>query len=94
MMKTEYTQRPERLLTHFLIASSMLLSIGCSPSDEESVSSKAAPSAVTNAPSIQIQITTASETARALYDEGQYFLDVGRGVQVRENSRPLPWRAH
>jgi len=84
MMKTENTQRPERLLVNVLIATSMLLGFGCSPSDEESVSTKAAPPAAATAPSTQIHITTTSETAKALYAEGEYLLDVGRGVQARE----------
>ena len=32
----------------------------------------------------EIPVTTASEAARQLFDEGQYLLDVGRGVQARE----------
>lgn len=31
-----------------------------------------------------IPVTTSSDAARALYAQGQYFLDVGRGVQARE----------
>jgi tetratricopeptide (TPR) repeat protein len=87
-MKTEKPQKSERVLTHVLIATSMLLSIGCSPSGEQSASTKAAspaaaPVAVT-APTVQMLITTTSDAARALYAEGEYLLDVGRGVQARK----------
>jgi tetratricopeptide (TPR) repeat protein len=83
-MKTENTLKPERALTHSLIIISILLSIGCSRSEEETAISTAAPPAATPAPSVQIQVTTDSESARALYAEGEYFLDVGRGIQARE----------
>ena len=83
-MKTEYCQKPEKALTHFLIATSLLLSLGCSPSGEESTSTKVASHPAPSAPPTQIHITTSSDTARALYAEGEYFSDVGRGVQARE----------
>ena len=35
----------------------------------------------------EIPVTTSSDAARRLYDEGQYLLDVGRGVQAREKFR-------
>lgn len=33
---------------------------------------------------VEIPVTTSSDTALALFDEGQYLLDVGRGVEARE----------
>lgn len=81
-MKTDPPYRLQRILTITLIATSMLISIGCSPSEEESA--KVTQATVEPAPSNQLQLTTASETARALYAEGEYFQDVGRGVQARE----------
>jgi tetratricopeptide (TPR) repeat protein len=71
-------------MTHALVTIGVLLSIGCSPSAEETVNTKAAPVAVTTTPPAQIQITTDSNTARALYVEGEYFMNVGRAVQARE----------
>lgn len=83
-MNIENAQRSGRLLTCALIAISVLLSIGCSPSGEESVSTEAAPPEVKPEPVVQLQITTDSDTAKALYAEGEYLLDVGRGIQARE----------
>ncbi len=74
-MIVEETMRPGRTVASLVIAASMLVSIGCSQSGEE-----AAPVV---APA-QISVTTASESARALYAEGEYLSDVGRGVQARE----------
>ena len=83
-MKSENIHKTYRILTHTLIAVSMAVGIGCSPAEEENVATKAAPPAVTTAPPVQMQVTTDSGTARNLYAEGEYFLDVGRGIQARE----------
>jgi len=83
-MNIEITLKLNKFLTSFLITSSMLLFIGCSPSGEENVSTETAKAEVAATPSTQIQITTDSATARALYAEGEYLSDVGRGVQARE----------
>ena len=72
------------VLTHALIAASLLLAIGCSRSEDQAVSAVAEPAEPVAAPSADIPITTSSAAAKALYAEGQYFADVGRGVQARE----------
>jgi len=88
-MNTKDTKKPTMVLLHLLIASSLLMSIGCSRSEQESVNAKAVTAAdeVANVPPAQIQVTTTSGTARSLYAEGQYFVDVGRGVQARNKFR-------
>jgi tetratricopeptide (TPR) repeat protein len=53
----------------------LLVATGCAPAVEE----------VVDAPGLEeIPVTTASEVARELYDEGQYLVDVGRNVKARE----------
>ena len=83
-MINQSLQNTSRFQTLLLIALSVLISSACSRSEEESVSVTAAPAVAAPSPSVQIPVTTASEKARALYAEGDYFLDVGRGVQARE----------
>ena len=83
-MINQSPQNTSRFQTLLLIALSVLISSACSRSEEESVSVTAAPDVAAPSPSVQIPVTTASEKARALYAEGDYFLDVGRGVQARE----------
>jgi tetratricopeptide (TPR) repeat protein len=51
---------------------------GCTPPQAE----EASESALTQIE--EIPITTESEAARALFEEGEYLLDVGRGVEARE----------
>jgi tetratricopeptide (TPR) repeat protein len=81
-----------RSLPVALIATSLLLAIGCSKSGTEAPPAEAA-SAAPAAPatevvqSAEIPLTTSSEAARALYAEGDYLLDVNRGVQAREKFR-------
>ena len=55
----------------------------CSPPAEEAtiVTSVEEPAAIEDT---EIPISTASDKARALYEEGAYLMDVGRGVQARE----------
>jgi tetratricopeptide (TPR) repeat protein len=48
--------------------------VGCAPQEEE----------VAQPEITEIPVTTDSDAARALYEEGQYLLDVGRGVMARE----------
>jgi tetratricopeptide (TPR) repeat protein len=58
----------------------VLTTFGCAPPEPE-------PAEVVEAAPPQIEeipVTTASDTARALFEEGEYLLDVGRGVQARE----------
>ena len=60
------------------------LAAGCSPpatETETEVARVAAPQVE------EIPVTTASDAARRLFDEGQYLLDVGRGVEAREKFR-------
>ena len=77
-----------RVLTHLLIAASLMLAIACSKHEDESTSQmaeqKAEPAQPEVVQSVDIPVTTSSDLARALYAEGQYFIDVGRGVQARE----------
>lgn len=86
MMKNLSLQNIGKLPTLLLVALSVLISSACSRSEEEQVSTTTAPAPVPAAPalSVQIPITTSSEKALALYEEGEYFLDVGRGIQARE----------
>ena len=83
-MKSVHVHQPSRVLTHVLIAASLLLTIGCSRPEDETTSTEAAPPEVEAVQLIEIPVTTSSDAALALYTEGQYFLDVGRGVQARE----------
>jgi len=83
-MNTKDVPISGRLLTCALIAIGVLLSTGCSPSGEENAGTTVATPEVTTEPVAQLQVTTDSDTARALYAQGEYFLDVGRGVQARE----------
>ncbi len=66
----------------FLIALSA--AAGCAPSATDTSSESAETAAVKIE---EIPVTTSSEAARRLHDEGQYLLDVGRGVQAREKFR-------
>lgn len=78
-----------RSLQLALIAASLLLATGCSrsgdeaPGDEAASTTAAAPETEV-AQSGDLQLTTSSEAARALYAEGDYLLDVGRNVQARQ----------
>jgi len=83
-MIAKNTQRPAWIMIQILIVSSMLLSIACSRSEEEAVVTEAAPAETVSTAPVQIPITTDSATAKALYAEGEYFQDVGRGVKARE----------
>jgi len=83
-MQYENIHQTRRVLTHALIAASLLLAIGCSRSEDQAASTVAAPAEPEVVQSAEIPITTSSDAARALYAEGQYFSDVGRGVQARE----------
>ncbi len=64
-------------------AAVLLVAAGCAPQTEETDGYAEAAAAVLE----EIPITTASDAARQLFDEGQYFLDVGRGVQANEKFR-------
>ncbi len=59
-------------------AALLLVAAGCAPQAEEGAQQAMAPTLE------EIPVTTASTAARQLFDEGQYFLDVGRGVEARE----------
>ena len=78
-----------RMMIQILIIASFSMMLGCSRSEEpsavvEAASPETAPAEVEVVTSTEIPETTSSEEARALYSEGQYLLDVGRGVQARE----------
>jgi len=89
LMKIAHIHQSLRVLASVLIFTSLLLTLGCSRTDDESASSEAAsaeaatPAAEVAQPT-QIPVTTSSDAARTLYAEGQHFLDVGRGVQARD----------
>lgn len=55
----------------------------CSPPAQETAP-VAAPEEAVTPPSAEIPVSTATDSARALYEEGTYLMDVGRGVQARE----------
>lgn len=80
-------QQPSRMLAHGLIATSLLLTIGCSRPEGENASTETAPPEPEVVQLVEIPVTTSSDAARALYAEGQYLLDVGRGVQARAKFR-------
>jgi len=82
-MKVINVHQSGRLLAHGLIAASLLLTIGCSRPEDESVSTVAVPPEPEVVQLAELSVTTSSDVARALYAEGQYFIDVGRGVQAR-----------
>ena len=88
IMKTQSLPNIGKFRTLLLVALSVLVSSACSRSEEEKVSTTTAPAPVpaqaVPANPVQIPITTTSEKALALYEEGEYFLDVGRGIQARE----------
>ena len=71
------TKHQKPAVTYILLACSLLLagSFGCAPQVEEPTPQAAAE---------EIPVTTDSESALALYKEGEYLLDVGRGVQARQ----------
>lgn len=88
-MKITNTHPTVRMLTKLLIAASFLLVIGCSKSGDESTSAEVAspepaPAVAEVVESAGIPVTTSSDEARALYAEGEYLNDVGRGIQARE----------
>ena len=83
-MKVQTPKKMNRLHTLLLLALCVLVSNACSKSEEEHVKTTAAPVKAEPVHSVQIPITTTSEKARVLYDEGQYLLDVGRVIQARE----------
>jgi tetratricopeptide (TPR) repeat protein len=61
----------------FAVFSAVILVLGgagCAPKEE----------VATGPVADEIPVTTTSETARALYEEGEYLADVGRNVQARE----------
>ena len=58
--------------TFLVLAVSALLAVSCVPPGTETARIE------------EIPVTTTSDTARQLFEEGEYLLDVGRGVQARE----------
>lgn len=60
-----------------------ILAVGCAPQPAEDGSVAEHQGPVVE----EIPVTTSSETARGLFEEGQYLLDVGRGVEAREKFR-------
>ena len=86
-MKLPNVHLPSKVLTHILIAASLLLAIGCSRPESETATVEAAPPEAEVILSTDIPLTASSEAALELYAEGLYFLDVGRGVQAGEKFR-------
>jgi len=82
-MKTLLTLKTNPFHALLLIAFSLVISTACSRSEEETTETTLAPAQAEPVQTVQIPITTTSEEARALYDEGQYLVDVGRVVQAR-----------
>ena len=87
----------KRISILLLTALFVMMTAGCSRSENEAApvetagaeptgTATAAP-AVEELPSSDIPVTTSSDKARALYIEGEYLSDVGRGVQAREKYR-------
>ena len=69
----------QRLTNTCLVLVGLLLisgAIGCAPQEQVTE--------VAEAQIEEIPITTDSDAAMALYEEGEYLLDVGRGVEARE----------
>jgi tetratricopeptide (TPR) repeat protein len=81
------TAKSRHWLIPSLLSCSLLLTYACSRSEEE-VASTDTPEPEAEVVQVEetsgIPVTTSSETARALYAEGEYLVDVGRGVQARE----------
>lgn len=76
---------PHRWLQGAVLAFAVLMiAAGCSQPAGETGTEVAEVAAVQIE---EIPVTTSSGAARALFDEGQYLLDVGRGVQAREKFR-------
>ena len=61
-----------RAETCLVLAVSALLAVSCVPPGTETARVE------------EIPVTTTSDTARQLFEEGEYLLNVGRGVQARE----------
>jgi len=89
-MKNLAIQQSTRVLSLLLISASLLVTMGCSRSEDgtahntETTSAETVSSDAEVVQSVGIPITTESDAARAFYAEGQYFNDVGRGIQARE----------
>lgn len=63
-----------------VVATALIVTAGCAPQATEEVSTAESATPVLE----EIPITTTSDAARQLFQEGQYVLDVGRGVEARE----------
>jgi tetratricopeptide (TPR) repeat protein len=86
-MKSQSSIKINHLQSLLLLSFFVLISSGCSRSEEETVKATTAPveaEPVEIVQSTEIPITTTNTEARALYDEGEYLVDVGRIVQARE----------
>ena len=91
-MKITTIHYNNRIFLFPLLALCLALSAGCSRSENESTAPDSAEAAApapepTATPARSIPITTSSDQARALYKEGEYLSDVGRGVQARDKYR-------
>lgn len=82
-MKTQSPQKTTPFHILFLFTLGVLISTSCSRSEEEAAEITTAPARPEPVQSVQIPITTTSEESRALYEEGEYLVDVGRIVQAR-----------
>ena len=72
---------PARALLCMVLPLFLFLTAACSPAAEEAAQETVA------AAIEEIPVTTASDKARQLYDEGLYYLDVGRGAEANERFR-------
>ncbi len=74
-------------LSNALITVCLLLFIACSPTEDQTSTAVPEQAAPEVAKQTDIPMTSSSSAAKALYADGQYLLDVGRGVQAREKFR-------
>ncbi len=79
-MKNLIHRQPPRAALGLTAASLLIAVAGCAPQAADEAGTLETASAVLE----EIPFTTDSEAARALFDDGQYLLDVGRGVEARE----------
>lgn len=68
-------QEKFRFLTAVFAVAILAIAVGCAPPATQETAAMQVE---------EIPITTTSEAAKALFEEGQYLLDVGRGVKARE----------
>ncbi len=80
-MRDPFHRQP--LIQALALATAVLPAVGCVPAGEEAQEAEQAAIETIE----EIPVTTASETARQLFERGQYLLDVGRGVKANGTFR-------